>query len=103
MGNELNTAVNTVQEKVNLENPFVDVREGSWYYDAVQYARINGFFSSTNANTFDPHGTMNRGMFVTVLGLMAGVDQTAYTRQFDFSDVAADAYYGGHCGGRGEY
>jgi len=25
-------------------NPFNDVKEGNWYYDAVQYARVNGFF-----------------------------------------------------------
>lgn len=29
-------------------NPFRDVREGDWCYDAVQYARVNGFFNGTN-------------------------------------------------------
>ncbi len=91
-GDNSNTAVNTAQEK-KLENPFTDVRESSWYYDAVQYARFNGFFSGTSANTFAPDGTMNRGMFVTVLGRMAGVDQSVYKGQSAFSDVAADAYY----------
>ena len=93
VADNINTTVNTMQEKMKLENPFEDVRESSWYYDAVQYARINGFFSGTSANTFDPNGTMSRGMFVTVLGRMAGVDQTAYTEQSVFSDVTADAYY----------
>lgn len=53
-----NTSVNTVQEEMRLENPFGDVLEDSWYYDAVQYARINEFFNGTSANTFDPEGTM---------------------------------------------
>ena len=91
-GNQVNTAVNTVQEKENLENPFMDVREGSWYYDAVQYARINGFFSGTSANTFDPDGTMSPGMFVTVLGRMAGVDQTAYPYVLDAYESGEEIY-----------
>ena len=55
-------------------NPFADVKETDWFYDAVQYARVNGFFSGTSATTFEPNGTMTRGMCVTVLGRMAGVD-----------------------------
>lgn len=93
VADNINTAVSTAQERKSLENPFADVREGSWYYDAVQYARINGFFSGTSATAFAPDGTMSRGMFVTVLGRMAGVDQSAYKEQPAFSDVAADAYY----------
>ena len=93
LNESMKTSVNTVQEKINFENPFADVKEGSWYYDAVQYSRINGFFSGTGANTFDPDGTMTRGMFVTVLGQMAGVDPDAYKGQSAFSDVTADAYY----------
>ena len=90
--NKVTAAADSVKEK-KPENPFADVREGSWYYDAVQYARSNGFFNGTSANTFDPDGTMTRGMFVTVLGRMAGVDQSVYKGQSAFSDVAADAYY----------
>lgn len=93
VGNQLKSTVNTGKEKESFKNPFIDVREGSWYYDAVQYVSINKFFSGTSINTFDPDGMMNRGMFVTVLGRMAGVDKTAYTGQSVFSDVPADAYY----------
>lgn len=93
VADNVNTAVNTMQEKKKLENPFADILEGSWYYDAVQYARINGLFSGTSAKTFDPDGTMSRGMFVTVLGRMAGVDESAYQGQSAFGDVGADAYY----------
>jgi uncharacterized repeat protein (TIGR02543 family) len=89
----MNTTANTVQKKINLENPFVDVQENSWYYDAVQYSLINGFFSGASPNTFNPDGTMSRGMFVTVLGQMAGVDKTTYKGKSNFSDVAEDAYY----------
>ena len=74
-------------------NPFQDVKETDWYYDAVQYARVNGFFSGTGAAAFDPSGTMTRGMFVTVLGRMAGVDTAAYAGQSAFTDVPAGQYY----------
>ena len=93
VGNQFYTAVNKVKEKDNLDNPFMDVREDSWYYDAVQYARINNFFSGTSANKFDPDKPISRGMFVTVLGRMAGVDQAQYKGQSVFSDVKADDYY----------
>ena len=87
------TAGNTTRQSAKTQSPFADVREGSWYYDAVQYARVNGFFSGAGDGVFAPDGTMSRGMFVTVLGRMAGMDQAAYAGQSAFSDVAADAYY----------
>ncbi|GAE90276.1 hypothetical protein JCM21531_3871 [Acetivibrio straminisolvens JCM 21531] len=86
----VSTSVNTEWQK-RIENPFADVKEGSWYYDAVQYSFINGFFSGTGENTFSPDGTMTRAMFVTVLGRMAGVDQTKYKEQSSFGDVPKDA------------
>ncbi len=74
-------------------NPFQDVKKDDWYYDAVQYARINGFFTGITENTFSPAGTMTRGMFVTVLGRMAGVDVNTYSGVSAFSDVPLSAYY----------
>ena len=40
------------------ENPFADVKSGSWYEAAVLYARANGFFDGTSATTFEPDGPM---------------------------------------------
>ena len=80
------------EPSVEWENPFKDVKETDWFYKAVQYARINGFFSGTSKTTFEPNGTMTRGMFVTVLGRMAGVDADRYQSVSSFSDVPADAY-----------
>lgn len=74
-------------------NPFTDVKLGQWYYDAVQYSYTNKFFVGITDTIFDPQGTMTRGMFVTVLGRMAGVDTSAYTGQSSFSDVPANEYY----------
>lgn len=93
VADNVTTAGNTVRENMEPENPFTDVLEGSWYYDAVQYAYINGFFNGTDLNTFNPDGTMDRAMFVTVLGRMAGMDPNAYMGQSAFIDVPADAWY----------
>ena len=75
------------------KTPFTDVLETDWFYDPVLYASQNGFFNGTSATTFDPGGTMTRGMFVTVLGRMAGVDASVYSGASVFSDVSADSYY----------
>lgn len=75
------------------ENPFADVKSGSWYEAAVLYARANGFFDGTSATTFEPDGSMTRAMFVTVLGRMAGVKAADYAGATDFSDVAEGTWY----------
>lgn len=78
---------------VDPENPFRDVKQGDWCYDAVQYVRVNGFFNGTTRTTFSPNDTMTRGMFVAVLGRVAGVDTAQYQGRSAFSDVPADAYF----------
>ena len=75
------------------ENPFADVKSGSWYEAAVLYARANGFFDGTSATTFEPEGPMTRAMFVTVLGRMAGVEAADYAGATDFIDVAEGTWY----------
>ena len=86
-------ADNATQTAVVQENPFTDVEQNSWYAAAVQYARVNGFFSGVSDTLFAPDGSMNRGMFVTVLGRMAGVDAAKYSGETGFSDVEPTAWY----------
>ena len=71
---------------------FSDVPSGSWYYDAVNYVAENGYFSGTSASEFSPAANMTRGMFVTVLGRLAGINASQYTGS-SFSDVPAGKYY----------
>lgn len=64
---------------------FTDVPEETWYYDYVKYAYENGLFSGATATTFDPEGSMVRGMFVTVLGNgLAQVDKSNYQNTTNF-------------------
>ena len=72
---------------------FRDVRERDWYYDAVRYVCANELFNGVSDTEFDPSGTMTRGMFVTVLGRMAGIEPGRYVGTREFADVVVDAYY----------
>ena len=57
---------------------FVDVPPNAWFYDAVEYVRANGLMSGTSPTTFAPAMNTTRGMFVTILGRMAGINPLAY-------------------------
>jgi hypothetical protein len=70
---------------------FTDIT-GHWAYDAIKFAVENGLFNGTTDTTFSPNTAMNRGMFVTVLGRMEGIDASAYASAA-FSDTAAGSYY----------
>ena len=53
--------------------PFTDVSQSIWYYSAVSNAYAKKLFAGTSSTTFEPELAMTRGMFVTVLGRCAGV------------------------------
>ena len=57
-------------------------------------------FNGTTATTFSPNEGMTRGMFVTVLGRMAGADISAYNTQSQFADVDSKMYYNATSTGR---
>ena len=71
--------------------PFVDVKSGDWFYDAVKYAYENGLMNGTSATTFAPNGTMNRAMIVTVLYRLE--KSPAVTTAAKFTDVPAGQWY----------
>ena len=71
-------------------NPFTDVRESDWFYEAVKYAHQKGLVAGTSATTFSPQVTMTRGMMVTVLWNYTGKPQTGSAV---FTDVADGTWY----------
>ncbi|MGF0007655.1 S-layer homology domain-containing protein, partial [Eubacteriales bacterium SGI.150] len=73
------------------ENPFTDVKAGSYYYDAVLWAVENGITNGTSATTFSPNATCSRGQIVTFL--WRSQKSPASDSVNPFADVAADAYY----------
>ena len=59
------------------EHGMVDI-VGHWAESDIAWVLEMGLFNGTSANTFNPNGTMTRGMFVTVLGRYAGIDPADY-------------------------
>ena len=53
---------------------FVDISKNNWYFDAVQYVLENGLMNGTSANEFSPNADTTRGMIVTILARLDGVD-----------------------------
>ncbi len=75
-------------------NPFLDVSEDAWYYDAVRYVNEQGLMAGTSADTFSPDVTTTRGMIVTILYRLEGSpDMEDEIWGYPFADVDADAWY----------
>jgi len=73
-------------------NIFEDVPEGAVYNDAISFVANKGLFNGVSATTFAPETTMNRAMFVTVLGRLDGADVSKYTTP-TFDDVEVGQWY----------
>ena len=63
-----------------------------WAKESIDYVVGRGLLSGTKETTFAPDTVMTRGMLVTALGRLAGVDTKAYTTS-SFTDVNADSAY----------
>ena len=74
------------------QNPFVDVKEGAYYYDAVLWAVEQKITSGTSATTFSPDASCTRAQMVTFLWRAAGSPKVENGKN-PFADVQADAYY----------
>ncbi len=73
------------------ENPFDDVDEAAWYFDAVRYVFENGLLQGTSDTLFSPDLTTTRAMIVTVLWRMAEEPVVNYAMTFD--DVDEGLWY----------
>lgn len=74
------------------QNPFVDVKEGVYYYDAVLWAVEQKITSGTSATTFSPDASCTRAQMVTFLWRAAGSPKVENGKN-PFVDMKADAYY----------
>ena len=52
---------------VETENPFEDVPEGAYYYNAVRWAQANSIVTGTSATKFNPLDRISREQIATIL------------------------------------
>ncbi len=74
-----------------VDNPFTDVVEGTFYYNAVLWAVEHNITNGMTATTFNPAGQCTRGQIVTFLWRALGSPEAA--GENPFADVQAGAYY----------
>lgn len=74
------------------ENPFVDVNEDDYYYDAVIWAYTNGITSGKDDTHFEPSSPCTRAQSVTFLWRAYGQPEPATTEN-PFVDIDSSDYY----------
>ena len=73
----------------DVSDIFIDVAPNAWYKDAVQYAYAGGLMTGVSANEFAPDATTTRGMIVSMLARLEGVESA---NDAGFADVEGEWY-----------
>ena len=91
------TALGTKTQATAIKNSALTFRDvqNKWYKNAIDYAFSNGFISGMESDKFGLNTSITRGMFITVLARIAGVDtsKAANNVATRFTDVPKNAYY----------
>ena len=74
------------------DNPFTDVKEGKWYYDAVMWAVQTGVTGGMREDYFGVNETCTRAQAVTFLYALAG-RPAVVTTENPFTDVPEDKWF----------
>ena len=72
-------------------NPFLDVRQGSWYCDAVLWAVEKGITKGISEDRFAPDDQVTRAQIVTFLYRDAGEPESSEAHAF--TDVEENSFY----------
>ena len=75
-----------------IANPFKDVKESDYFYDAVLWAVAEGVTTGTSSTTFSPNASCTRAQVVTFLHRAAGSPEPASSEN-PFKDVKESEYY----------
>jgi len=76
---------------VEAENPFTDVKQSDFYYNAVLWAVDQGITTGTSETTFSPYKVCSRAEVVTFLWRAAGKPAASGTNPF--TDVSKDDFF----------
>ncbi len=79
------------REEIPYVNPFGDVKEGAFYYNAVEWAVKNKITDGVAAGRFAPSHSVTRGQIVTFLWRAAGCPEPKMDASF--VDLKAGAFY----------
>ena len=91
IANQILAALNISQYKP--VNPFVDVKESDYFYEAVMWAVEMEITNGTgDGTTFEPHSGCTRAQIATFLWRYAGCPAPKST-EMPFTDVASGKYY----------
>lgn len=81
-----------IEDKEEIwQNPFMDVRENDWFFDAVKFANQNKLLNGMSNSEFGPDVSMTRAMLVTILYRLE--NEPGVNKSKAFSDVNASDYY----------
>ncbi len=83
------------EQIVSSGSKFKDVPANAWYKKAVDFVYGSGLMNGVSSTEFAPNASTTRGMFVTILGRLSGVDASKYTKAY-FEDVKDGSYYFGY-------
>jgi len=82
-------------EIIDTTKVFTDVKANKWYTNAVNYAYSHSFIAGVSATEFGRDVSVTRGMFITILARIAGVDTSKAANKVEtkFTDVKSGKYY----------
>ena len=84
-------AAGSPKASINAASQFADVKSGSYYSSAVNWALENNITAGTNADTFSPDLPCTRAEAVTFLWRAAGSPKSLNVVRFN--DVSANSFY----------
>ena len=77
-------------EAAAWSNPFSDVAEGAWYYEAVKLVSENGLMNGLGGGRFGPDNNLSRAELAQILYNKEGAPAASGSA---FSDVTSDSWY----------
>ncbi len=80
-----------VLAEIPWTNPFSDVSNDDWHYEAVRFVQERGLMNGYSDSRFGPNEPLSRAQLAQILFNKAGRPVVNYL--LDFSDVAGEAWY----------